>query len=283
MNHRNVVIFAAILGLAWSGLASANAVLIEGAEGEVVRTLSQDIQIQVRAQVATTTVTTHFAPLSESHALFCIGVPDQAAAYELVMIVDGEEIAADTAVGDPGEIPDDMTGWIAQDLVAYLGENPLRTWVHGMEPGTQVTFRLTYVELLPYSFGLVTYTFPMVPFAGDTEPVEELTIDFELLTERTIESFSINPPRRASMGYPCVIWHVPILPRDRPRPDHGASVCRRGAGAVHGHPCGIAGHGAVGPRHRGAGLLPDGHRGDLPIADRLPGAVGVAHLLGHLV
>ena len=194
MIHRNVVFFAAVLGLMWPGFATANAVLIEGAEGEVVRTLGQDISIQVQAQVATTTVTTHFEPLTESHALFCIGVPDQAAAYELVMIVDGEETAADTAVGDPGEIPDDMTGWIAEDLVAYLGDNPLRTWVHGLEPGTEVAFRLTYVELLPYSFGLVTYTFPMVPFAGDTEPVEELNIDFELLTERTIESFEINQP-----------------------------------------------------------------------------------------
>ncbi len=194
MNHRTFLFFAAVLGLAWPGIASANAVLIEGAEGQVVRTLRQDIQIQVQAQVATTTVTTHFEPLTEPHALFCIGVPDQAAAYELVMIIDGEEIAADTAVGDPGDIPEDMTGWIAQDLVAYLGDNPLRTWVHGLEPGTEVAFRLTYVELLPYSFGLVTYTFPMIPFAGDTNPVEELTIGFELLTERTIESFEINHP-----------------------------------------------------------------------------------------
>ncbi len=192
MNHRLFFVTTAFLGLLWPGIASGNAVLLEGAEGEVVRTARQEIHTQVQAQVATTEVTTTFEPLTETHALFCFGIPDQAAAYELVLFVDGEELAAETVVGDPGEYPGDMTGWIAEDLVAYLGDNPLRTWIHDVPVGAELSFRLTYVELLPYSFGLVTYTFPLVPFGGDTEPVEELVIDFELLTERTIESFAIN-------------------------------------------------------------------------------------------
>ena len=192
MNHRKICVVAVFLGLVWPGIASGNAVLLEGAEGEVVRTARQEIHTQVQAQVATTQVITTFEPLTETHALFCFGIPDQAAAYELVLFVDGEELAAETVVGDPGEYPDDMTGWIAEDLVHYLGDNPLRTWIHEVPVGAELSFRLTYVELLPYSFGLVTYTFPMVPFGGDTEPIEELVIDFELITERTIESFAIN-------------------------------------------------------------------------------------------
>ncbi len=192
MVKRVVFVVVVFLGLAGPGIASGNAVLLEGAEGEVVRTARQEIQIQVRAQVATTTVTTTFEPLTEPHALFCFGIPDQAAAYELVAFVDGEELAAETVVGDPGEYPGDMSGWIAEDLVHYLGDNPLRTWIHEVPVGAELQFRLTYVELLPYSFGRVTYMFPMVPFGGDTEPIEELVIDFELLTERTLESFAIN-------------------------------------------------------------------------------------------
>ena len=192
MRRTTLTVLAATAALFAAGNALANAVLLQGDDGEVVPTASQQIHTRVEAQVATTEVTTTFPELTDSTALFCFGVPAQAAAYELVLIVDGEEEIADVTVGDQAEYPDGLGTGVAEDLAGYLGENPMRTWVTDLPDGAEIGFRLSYVELLPYDFGQVTYTFPLLPFSGDTDPIDELTFELELLTERPIEAFTTN-------------------------------------------------------------------------------------------
>jgi Ca-activated chloride channel homolog len=192
MRRMILTLLAVTVTLAATPIASANAVLLQGDSGEVVPTLRQQIHTRIEAQVSTTEVTTTFTELTDSTVLFCFGVPEQAAAYELVLIVDGEEEIADVTVGDQAEYPDGLGTGVADDLADYLGENPMRTWVTDLPDGAEVGFRLSYVELLPYEFGQVTYTFPLVPFSGDTGPIDELVVELELLTERTIEMFTTN-------------------------------------------------------------------------------------------
>ncbi len=181
-----------IVSVAAATSASANAVLLEGSDGAVVRTARQQIHTVVEAQVATTEVTTTFHALSSDTALFCFDVPEQAAAFELVLILDGEEQVAEVGVGDQADYPEDMGHGDASDLAAYLGENPMRTWVSDIPEGAEVAFRLSYVELLPYDFGEVTYTFPMAPFEGDEDRIGRLAFVLELSTERTIEAFDTS-------------------------------------------------------------------------------------------
>lgn len=192
MYRRIACVFVLLVALTTASTAAANAVLLEGSQGDVVPTASQEIHTLVEAQVATTEVTTTFTQLSSDAALFCFGVPEQAAAYELVLIVDGVEQVADVAVGDEASYPQGMGSNDAQDLAEYLGENPMRTWVSDIPAGAEVAFRLSYVELLPYEFGEVTFTFPLLPFDGDTDRIDRLVFELELSTERTIEAFGTS-------------------------------------------------------------------------------------------
>ena len=192
VTYRGITAACLLAGLLLPSTAFANAVLLQGDLGEVVPTHSQEIYTQVQAQVATTQVTTTFAPLTATSALFCFGVPEQAAAYELVLILDGVEQLADVAVGDDAEYPDQLGSNASAELATYVGDNPLRTWVRDIPAGAEVAFRLSYVELLPYSFGEVTYTFPLVPFIGDDAVVDELVFELDLSTERPVEDFTHN-------------------------------------------------------------------------------------------
>ena len=192
MDRRIVKLLALFVTLAAAASASANAVLLEGDDGAVVPTASQEIHTLVEAQVATTQVTTTFRPLMSNTALFCFGVPEQAAAFELVLILDGEEQLAEVGVGDQAEYPENMGNGDASDLAGYLGENPMRTWITDIPAGSEVAFRLSYVELLPYDFGEVTFTFPMLPFEGDDAPIDLLSFELELSTERAIQTFATS-------------------------------------------------------------------------------------------
>ena len=100
MTRRTVAFLGLLAGLIAPAAASANAVLLEGEQGDVVLTLRQEIQTRVQAQVATTEVTTTFSTLSADTALFCFGVPEQAAEGDEVLILDGEEQQAEVTVGD---------------------------------------------------------------------------------------------------------------------------------------------------------------------------------------
>jgi hypothetical protein len=192
MVRRIVQLLLLTVSLAAVTSASANAVLLEGGDGTVVPTARQRIHTLVEAQVATTEVTTTFRTVSSDSALFCFGVPEQAAAFELVLILDGEEQVAEVGVGDQADYPEDMGNGDASDLAAYLGENPMRTWVSGIPEGAEVAFRLSYVELLPYDFGEVTYTFPLAPFDGDEDRIDRIAFVLELSTERPIEAFATS-------------------------------------------------------------------------------------------
>ena len=172
--------------------AGANAVLLEGSDGTVVPTARQEIHTLVEAQVATTEVTTTFRTVTSDTALFCFGVPEQAAAFELVLILDGEEQIAEVGVGDQAEYPENMGNGDASDLAAYLGDNPMRTWISDIPEGAEVAFRLSYVELLPYDFGEVTFSFPLVPFEGDEDRIDRIAFELELTTDRAIEAFAAS-------------------------------------------------------------------------------------------
>jgi len=192
MHRTTIAILIACIGVLAPAAAWANAVLIEGDSGEVLPTVRQEIVVTIESQVATTTVTTHFGPVFGGTGVFGFGVPENAAAYELVLIIDGVEQTAEVTPGDQAEYPDDLDEQESTALATYLGDNPLRTWLSGLPHDQPFQVRLTYVELLPFYFGDIEYTLPLVPFTGDQAPIEELTIDLQLSTDRTIEQFEIN-------------------------------------------------------------------------------------------
>ncbi len=180
------------LGALAPGLARANAVLIAGDSGEVVPTVRQEVAVAIEGQVATTTVTTHFGPVFGGTGVFGFGVPENAAAYELVLIIDGVEQTAEVTPGDQAEYPADLDEQESSALAGYLGDNPLRTWLYDLPGDMPFQVRLTYVELLPFSFGDVDYVLPLVPFPGDEAPIEELAVSVALTTDRAIEQFEVN-------------------------------------------------------------------------------------------
>lgn len=156
-----------LLTLLFAGLSVyANGVcIVDADEGQYLRLLSSDVQVEVYNQIAITVATQTYKNEFAEEVNFKYGfpVPDGGSATSLRWFINGQwneaEFSAepqDTLLpGGPGGGSNNTA------LINYLGASPLfLEFIEALAPDSTITIELTYVELLPYKFSVVKYSYP---------------------------------------------------------------------------------------------------------------------------
>jgi Ca-activated chloride channel family protein len=149
--------------------------------------------VTVYDQVATTVTTQVFKNQTGTPSMVKYAFPlhEEASATSLRWKVNNTWY---TAIFTPA--PQDTTfpgGPPNQNLLTYLGESPLFFEVPDtIASDSTLTIELTYVELLPYSFGTVQFDYPNDYSLIQTSALNEQSIHFVLESQRNIDSISFT-------------------------------------------------------------------------------------------
>ena len=186
-----------IIILSLFSLVLANGVaVVNGSTPQYLDLVSSSVQVSVENQVAITTTTQTFINRLGGNTTFKYAFPlnEQASAVSLRWnIHDVWHTASfsatpqDTSLtGGEGEEP-------AASLKNYLGATPLYFDISDvLENDSLVTFELTYVEFLPYEFGVVSYSYPNDYHLIQSTAIDTQAFNLVVNSERNIDSLSLE-------------------------------------------------------------------------------------------
>lgn len=184
-----------VLLLVFSTSLFANGVaIVNSTAGIYFDLVDTKIDVSVENQVAVVKSTQTFRnTLSyETKFKYAFPMPENATATQLRWYLGGEWYEASIS-----PVPQDTTtpgGSNPNDnLKTYLGDTPLYFSIEDkVKPDSSFKFEITYVELLPYSFGNVSFSYPNDYSLIQPEPILLQEFDFELTSERTIENLLLQ-------------------------------------------------------------------------------------------
>ncbi|NQV50388.1 MAG: VWA domain-containing protein [Candidatus Marinimicrobia bacterium] len=173
-----------------SSALMANGVCIVDAEfGSYLRLMSSTVNVQVENQVAVITATQVFkntlSIATEFKYAFPLAEAESAIALRWYMNQQWQEAAIgtspqDTTIPGGGGEPNEY-------LETYLGETPLYFGLTELlEPDSVVIIELTYVNLLPYEFGNVSFHYPNDYSLIQNSYLDMQQIEFTINSERDI-------------------------------------------------------------------------------------------------
>lgn len=190
----------------------ANGVGIVDAEnGIFLKMISSSVEVSVENQIAlvktTQTFKNNFTYPQEMKYGF--PMPEDGSALSLRWNNNDQWYTAEFAA-----VPQDtsaVSGDIAPNLDEYLGETPLFfNDIGDVGPGESVIVELTYVQLLPYAFGDVTFSYPNDYSLISMLPLETMEFYFTLSSSRTIENAEMEnytPDMSYNDGVNCEIQY----------------------------------------------------------------------------
>jgi Ca-activated chloride channel homolog len=177
----------------------ANGVAIVNADQAKYFTLIRsEVSVRVENQIAITTTTQWFRNLTDVSTKFKYGFPMPAGAsatalsWQLDTVwyhADFQSAPQDTSLpGGGGQ----GGGTSNANLQTYLGLFPLFFSINNeVAAGEMIAVRLTYVALLPYKFGVVSYEYPNNYGLIQTTPLEYQGINWDLFSSRLITNLTM--------------------------------------------------------------------------------------------
>jgi Ca-activated chloride channel homolog len=171
----------------------ANGVAILDAHNAVyLRMDSTIVNVSVEGQISVTTTTQYFTNTHPTDTVkYGFPLPEQASAIQLRWRVDGQWRTASVA-GNSQDTTLPGPGTPHPNLVSYLGRTPLYFGIPQLvRADSTLAVELTYVELLPYAFGNVSYTYPSDYHLIQTGSIEFQKLWFQLTSPRTIDSIRV--------------------------------------------------------------------------------------------
>lgn len=185
------LLFSILVGSLLSmNLYSQGVVFEQDTIAQYFKFISTDVSVEVENQVAITKTLETFVNTSEDSVKtrYAFPLPEGASATKLRFFIASAWYAAqftaipqDTATGGGGTSTPDYK------LIQHLGRNPLYytldSYIHPLDT---ITIELTYVELLPYKFGNVSYVYSGDYTLIDEEIIPAFNISFHMKSARTI-------------------------------------------------------------------------------------------------
>ncbi len=191
----------------------SNGVAITNAQTGLYLTLvSSEVLVNVEDQVSITTTLQVFRNnfASGQFVKYAFPLNEGASGTNLRWYINGEW---HTAVFSP--TPQDTTlpgGTPNQNLTTYLGETPLYFSIdEELASDSLLIVELTYVELLPYQFGKVSFLYPNNYGLIQYQPLNKQEITFNLTSQRTIDEIimlSHTPSSISNNGFEANIHFV---------------------------------------------------------------------------
>lgn len=164
---------------------------------------SSNVEVTVKNQIAIVKSSQIFInnQSTETRIKFAYPLPAGANPISLRWKVNGEwkeaEVSGDSqdttlpSNGGPGG-SGGSSGTASSALDNYLGNTPLYfDLADVLEPGQSIEFEMTYVELLAYSFGEVSFQYPNKYNLIQDAPIESNTFSFRLESDRVIEQLDL--------------------------------------------------------------------------------------------
>ena len=192
---RKIVRWFVLLLLVFSSRVLANGVcVVDATEGTYVWLINSDIEVLVENQVAIVTARqVFFNQFSEEVRLkYAFPIPEGASPTGLRWNVNGVWYRANFAVAPTDTTLPGSGRTIHSNLLDYLGQTPLFFDIEQtVAAGARMTVELTYVQLLPYEFGNVEFTFPNDYELIQNHPLDAQSFDFQLNSQRTILSLEL--------------------------------------------------------------------------------------------
>lgn len=194
---KQLLILSLLLILSKSILGNGVAI-VDQISGVYFKLIDSRVQVKVNNQVAIIKALQTFRNTvgDQKKPQYAFPLPEQASATNLRWFFNGEWFEAYIAPGGNGS-PGGGGGEVPHpDLTQYLGSTPVKFSIpHFIQPDSLLVVELTYVQLLPYSFGNVDFEYPNDYQLIQSSAIVLQELNFDLLSERTIDSVkSINHP-----------------------------------------------------------------------------------------
>ena len=176
----------------------ANGVMIRDANKALyLHPDSSIVTVSVRGQISITTTTQYFKnPSASVKYTYAFPLNEQASATQLRWSISGDGWNTASIAGKPQSTTLPGSGTPAAKLTTYLGKTPLYfPFADTLRSGSTIAVELTYVELLPYAFGKVTYTYPGDYRLIDTTALAAQHFSFQLSSPRKIDSITVKSPQ----------------------------------------------------------------------------------------
>jgi Ca-activated chloride channel homolog len=193
-----------LLALSLPCMALANGVVVSDAtKGVYAKLLWSRVRVDVESQVAMTTTTQEFLNTTgtEAKVSYAFPMPLSATATKLRW-KEGSTWYTASFVAQPQDstLPGSGTT-MNSSLKTFLGQKPLFFgFPRKLKPDSLLTVELTYVELLPYKSGIVSYLYPGAYRLIQTATLQTQTLQFNLSSQRTIESIGLISPRGGTIS-----------------------------------------------------------------------------------
>ncbi|MFN0214676.1 MAG: hypothetical protein ACKVT2_10510, partial [Saprospiraceae bacterium] len=195
---RNNLFLALFLFLSFNAMSNGVAI-VNAEQGIYLQLVSSSVQVQVQNQVSITTTAQVFRNDLFGAQSFKYGfpMPSGGSAVGLRWKIGGVWHEADfNAEAQDTTLPGPGGGNVNVLLSQYLGAFPLYFQIENPLPqDSLITIELSYVELLPYKNGTVTYRYPGKYLNIQTDNLVQQHFDFNLSSGRKIETvvFSSHP------------------------------------------------------------------------------------------
>lgn len=164
--------------------------VVDASEGIYLHLLRNEVEVNVENQVAVVTTRQRFYNDSDDsvRVSYAFPLPSEASATGLRWLNRGIWYDARIASEEQDDTLPGSGSSIDPSLTAHLGETPLRFYIdQWISAGDELTVELYYVQLLPYAFGSVDFSYPNGYDTIQANPVEELLFNFALTSQRTIQ------------------------------------------------------------------------------------------------
>lgn len=166
-----------------------NGVLLSGdTNSQYYQLLNSEVSVDVEDQVAVVCSKQEFVnQYSTNTPKYVFPLPEGASATQLRWFYHREWHTASFApVAQDSLPPNPSAGW-PLSLLEYMGGNPLFFNIeHPVDENESIMVELTYVMLLPYAGGSVTFEHQNNYYLLQTTPLNSITLEFQLSSQRTI-------------------------------------------------------------------------------------------------
>jgi len=191
---KKIIFTLALAALSFQFLFATGVCIIDAAAETYFQLESSNIEIEINNQVTTTISTQTFLNNSGQETEIKYGFPMTftASATQLRWKVDGGFWKYASFQADPQDpsLPGGGGGGGGVPYVVneYLGDFPLFFEVEDPIPnGSTITVEITYVDLLPYAFNIVTFHHGGQYQSIQSTPLQSFEINYNLVSSRTID------------------------------------------------------------------------------------------------
>jgi len=155
-----------------------------------------DAKVEINGQISVTYVDQTFRnELNQTvEAVWIFPLPEGAVVTELYYWFNGKRYKGEIRERQEArkKYNDNIRKYLDPALLEYLGDNLYRLSIAPIFGSTDVRTEITYVELLPYEFGTIDYTFLLNAVGISPKPLNRVSIDGVIETEKPIKF--VNSP-----------------------------------------------------------------------------------------